>query len=114
MLVRLSSSGAEDSNNELHNDHARGAVDEDSSSTKSLNDPKRDWRRTNVNECSNQTYQEWILDRAELLEEDRSEVKDEVDTRQLLHHLHADAEKSPTEIGSAVGESTLEASRPRT
>ena len=81
MLVRLSSSDAEDSNNELHNDHARSAVDEDSSSTKSLNDPKRDWRRTNVNERSNQTDQEWILDRAELLEEDRSEVKDEVDTR---------------------------------
>ena len=62
VLVRLSSSGTDDPNNELHNDHASSAVDEDSSSTKSLNDPKCDWRRANVNERSNQTDQEWILD----------------------------------------------------
>src|SRR6266511_3009803 len=94
VLRCLASSYANDTNNELHDDHARGTVNKDGASTKSLDNVERYWSRTDIDERGDQTDQKRVLDRAELLEKNSSKVEDEVNTRQLLHHLHTNTEKS--------------------
>ena len=77
-------------NDELHDDHSRAANDEDFAATEALNGPEREWGRACVDEGGDQGDEEGVLDRAEGGEEDGSEVEDEIDTGELLHHLHED------------------------
>ena len=78
------------SNNKLHDDHSRASNDEDLAATESFNCPKGDRGRTDVDKCRDEGDEEGVVNRAEGLEKDRSEVEDEVDSSQLLHHLHKD------------------------
>lgn len=98
-LLWLASRGTDDTNDELHGDHADGTIEENGSSSKTLNDVEGHWCRADVNERGDQANQEWVADAAELLEEDCTEVEDEVDAGELLHHLHTNTKECATEVG---------------
>ena len=90
MLVKSTSRDADNTDDELHDNHTRSSNNENFASAEPLYRPKRYWRGTNVHECRNQRDEERIADSAETLKEDGSKVEDKVDTGQLLHHLHED------------------------
>ena len=77
-----------DSDDELHDDHSRASDDEDLAATEAFDCPKGDRRRTDVDKCRDEGDEEGVLNCAKGGEEDRSEVEDEVNSSQLLHHLH--------------------------
>lgn len=79
-----------DTDDELHNDHSRASDDEDLAATEAFDCPKGDWGRTDVDKGRDERDEERVLDRAKGLEKDGPEVEDEVDSSQLLHHLHED------------------------
>lgn len=90
MVIFLGSAGgdANDPDDKLHNDHSRASDDEDFAATEAFDGPKGDRGRTDVDEGCDEGDEEGVGNRAEGFEEDSSEVEDEVDTSQLLHHLH--------------------------
>ena len=96
----------------MTNNHTGRTDDEEWSSTEFLNCPERDGRGTHVHEGGDQTDQERVRDGAELLEEGRAEVEDEVDTGPLLHHLQRCAEDGPAQIAGGLEQSALEAVEP--
>ena len=79
---------ADDANDVLTDDHASAADDEDLAAAEALDGPEREWGRADVDECSDEGDEEGIADCPKGGEEDSTEVEDEVDARQLLHHLH--------------------------
>ena len=90
VFALLTRSNANDANNELHNHHPCSANNEELPTTEALDRPEGDGRGAHVDESSNQRDQEGVLNRAERSEEYSAEVKNEVDTSKLLHHLHED------------------------
>ena len=82
------SSDTNDADNELRDDHAWAADNKNSASTELFNQVERYGGRTHVNKRSNQDDQERIFDSVKACEEDCSEVEYEVDSGELLHHLH--------------------------
>lgn len=88
MFRGLASSDTDDTDDELHDDHSCASDDEDLAAAEAFDCPKGDGGRANVDECCDQGDEEGVRDRAEGGEEDGSEIEDEVDTGQLLHHLH--------------------------
>lgn len=91
MSRALAGGNTNDTNDELHDDHPCASDDEDLAATEAFDCPKGDGSRADVDEGRDEGDEEGVLDRAEGGEEDGSEVEDEVDTGQLLHHLHEDA-----------------------
>ena len=79
-----------DTDDKLHDDHSRASDDEDLAAAEAFDCPKGDRCRTDVDEGRDEGDQERVRNRAERGEKDRSEVEDEVDSSQLLHHLHED------------------------
>ena len=77
-----------DTDDELHDDHSCASNDEDFAATEAFDYPEGDGGRADVDEGSDEGNEEWVRNRAERLKEDGSEVEDEVDAGQLLHHLH--------------------------
>jgi len=63
------------------------SVDEQRSSTEFLDGVERDGGGADVDEGGDERDQERVVDCAETLEERSTEVEDEVDTGELLHHL---------------------------
>lgn len=117
VLVVLSgraSSDTDDADNVLEGDHESGTADEQLTASNLLDRPERDRGRQDVDEGGDERDQERVLDRAELLEEDGAEVEDEVDTSELLHHLHEDTHGSAAGVGGWRADLALEASCPRT
>ena len=90
IFLRPAGGNTNDADNELHNDHSRASDDEDPAAAEAFDGPKGDWGRADVDEGCDEGDEERVLDRAEGFEEDGPEVEDEVDTSQLLHHLHED------------------------
>lgn len=86
----LAGGNTNDTDDELHDDHPRTSDDEDLAATKAFDCPKGDGGRADVDQGCDEGDEKGVGDRAEGLEEDGSEVEDEVDTGQLLHHLHKD------------------------
>lgn len=74
----LASCGTNGTDDELHNDHTSGTVDQDGAATELLDHDERGWGRKHVDEGSDKTDQEGVRDGAKLLEEDGTEVEDEV------------------------------------
>lgn len=109
----LASGSANSTNDELHDDHTGSTPDQDRATSNLLNHDERGRSREHVDKGCNKRDQEGVADRAKLLEKDRTEVEDEVDTSELLHHLHADTEHSAAEVGGGAGDAALEASFPR-
>ena len=88
MFLRTAGGNTNDSHNELHNDHSRASDDEDLAATEAFDGPKGDGGRADVDKGRDEGDEERVIDRAKGSEEDGSEVENEVDTGQLLHHLH--------------------------
>lgn len=99
MLAFATSSNTDDTDNELADQHAQGAPDQNRTSTEALNDPEGNRSRADIHECSDQRDEERVADCAKLLEEGGTEVEDEVDTSPLLHHLKGCAENGTSQIG---------------
>jgi hypothetical protein len=108
----LASGSANGTDDELHNDHTGGTVDQDSTTSKLLNHDERGRGGEHVDEGSDHGDQERVVDRAELLEEDGSEVEDEVDTSKLLHHLNGNTDECATCVRRGAGELAREAGHP--
>lgn len=79
-----------DSDDKLHNDHSRASDDEDLAATEAFDCPKGDRCRTDVDKRRDEGDKEGVLNRAKGGEKNRSEVENEVNSSQLLHHLHED------------------------
>ena len=91
VVLGVSASGnTNDTDDKLHDDHSGASDDEDLTATEALDRPKRYWGGEDIDERCNEGDEERVADRAEGGEENSSEVEDEVDTGQLLHHLHKD------------------------
>ena len=90
MLGAPARGNTNDTDDELHNDHSCASDDEDLAATEAFDCPKGYGGGADVDEGCDEGDEEGVLDRAEGGEEDGSEVEDEVDTGQLLHHLHED------------------------
>lgn len=114
VVFGLSSSGTDDTSDELERDHAGSTVDEQGAATKLLNHEEREGSGQDVDEGGNKRDEEGVLDGAKLLEEDGTEVEDEVDTGQLLHHLKEYTQHSTAGVGRWGADLALEASSPRT
>lgn len=98
----LASGSTNNTNDELHDDHTGGTVNQDGTTSKLLNHPEGGRSREHVDERSDETDEEGVLDGAELLEEDGAEVEDEVDTSKLLHHLNDDTKEAAADVGGTV------------
>ena len=90
MFFNPAGGNTDDTNDELHDDHSCASDNENLTTTEAFNGPKGDGGRADVDESRDEGDEEGILDRAEGFEEDGSEVEDEIDSGQLLHHLHED------------------------
>ena len=110
----LASSSSDCPNDELHYDHASRSKDEQRTSSNLLNHYERGRCGQHVDEGRDERDEEGIGNRAKLLEKDRAEVEDEVNTSQLLHSLHKDAKCSTAGVGRGRGELALETGQPRT
>ncbi len=88
MFLGFASGDTNDPDDELHDDHSRASDNEDLAATEAFDCPKGDGGRADIDEGRDEGDEEGVADRAEGGEEDGSEVEDEVDTGQLLHHLH--------------------------
>ena len=86
----FASGNTNNADDELHNDHSCASDDEDLTATEAFDRPKGYWSGEDVDERRDERDEERVLDRAKGFEEDSSKVEDEVDTSQLLHHLHED------------------------
>lgn len=110
----LASGGTNGTNDELHNDHASGTVNQERTTSDLLDHDERGRGGQHVDNGSDHGDQEGVIDGTELLEEDGTEVEDEVDTSKLLHHLHDYTKKSTAKVGGGAPKTTLEAGGPRT
>lgn len=111
-LVGLARGVTNAADDDLHDNHAHGTVDEDGAATEALDNVEGDRGGADVDEGSDELDEEGVADRAELLEEDGTEIEDEVDTSQLLHSLESNTEKSAAQVGGAVGDGATEAVGP--
>jgi len=79
MLLRATGCDTNDSDNELADDHAGTAVDQEGPTANLLDGPKGDGSRDDVDKRRDERHEEGVVDRAELLEKGHAEVEDEVD-----------------------------------
>lgn len=78
-VVVVRADGADDGDDELADQHAEGAPDEQRPAAEALHGVERDGRRARVDERRDERDEEGVLDGAELLEEGGAEVEDKVD-----------------------------------
>ena len=112
VCCEFSGSNTDDTDDELGGDHTDGAPDEEGSAAPSVDGVERKRGAERVDESAEDGDQEGVVDRAEGGQEDGSEVEDEVDSGQLLHHLHEYAEHGSANVAAAVLERSLEAVGP--
>ncbi|KFZ02513.1 hypothetical protein V500_00150 [Pseudogymnoascus sp. VKM F-4518 (FW-2643)] len=112
VLARGASGDTDDTDDELRNDHAHGTDDENTATAEALDDPEGERGAQDVDEGGHEGDEEGVVDRAEGGEKDGSEVEDEVDTSQLLHHLEDYAEDRAADIGGALEDGAVEAVGP--
>lgn len=91
MLIFSPRCYANDPDDKLHDDHARGANDQELTPSKSLDCPEGYRRAAHVDEGGNEGDEEGIVDRTKGFEKNCTKVEDKIYTRQLLHHLHQNA-----------------------
>ena len=91
MFLKPASGNTNDTNDELHDDHSCASDNEDLATTEAFDYPKGEGGRADVDEGRDEGDEEGIADCAQRGEKDGSEVEDEIDAGQLLHHLHEDA-----------------------
>lgn len=108
----LSSGNTDDSDDVLEDDHESSTTDEQLTASDLLDQKEGGRGGQDVDEGRDKRDQEGVADRAELLEEDRTEVEDEVDTSELLHHLHEDTHSCAAGVGRGRADLALEAGHP--
>ena len=101
-----------DTDDELSNDHAQCTVNQDEPSAETLDHPEGKRRGADVDQSGDQGDQEGVGDGSERGEKDGSKVEDEIDTGQLLHHLHEDSNGRTTTVAAAEEHRSLEAVGP--
>ncbi|KFZ18290.1 hypothetical protein V502_04170 [Pseudogymnoascus sp. VKM F-4520 (FW-2644)] len=112
VLAWGASGDTDDTDDELRDDHAHGTDDENTATAEALDDPEGERGAQDVDEGGHEGDEEGVVDRAEGGEEDCSEVEDEVDTSQLLHHLEDYAEDRAADVGGALADGAVEAVGP--
>ena len=110
--MRLASCNTDYANNELSNDDAQSTPNENTAAAKRFDhvEAKRDG--ADVDEGGDQGDQEGVADCAQAGGKDSAKVEDEVDSSQLLHHLHQDTNSGTTAIAVANEDTALEAVGP--
>ncbi|KAI2255605.1 hypothetical protein LOZ10_005651, partial [Ophidiomyces ophidiicola] len=111
-LGAVADGDAHDGDNELADEHAAGAPDEQGAAADALDGPEGNRGGADVDEGGDEADEEGIVDGAEGLEEGGAEVEDEVDAGPLLHHLQGDAEDGATQVAGRVGQRAAEAVEP--
>jgi hypothetical protein len=105
-------SDTDDSDQELADQHAESAVEQECATTELLHSVERERSGADVDEGEDQRDQESVADSASRLEERCRVVEDKVDTSPLLHHLKRGTEDGLAEVGVGLPEGTLEAVGP--
>lgn len=108
----LTISDTDDCDDELANQHAESAPDEQRATAEPLNGIEGDWSGADIDESGDERNEEGVLDGAEGLEEGGAEVEDKVDTSPLLHHLKRSAENRAAQVGVGRAEAAAEAVKP--
>lgn len=103
----------DDTNDKLHDDHETGTPDKNGTATNLLNHDEGEGSAQHIDEGGDHGDKERVVDGAELLEEDGTEVEDEVDTGELLEHLDQDTNRGSADVGRRAGDLSLEARHPR-
>ncbi len=85
-VVVAGQGGADGADDELADDHAQRAPDEDGAAAEALHGPEGDGGGAHVDEREDEGDEEGVRDGAQGLEEDGGVVEDEVHPRPLLHH----------------------------
>ena len=101
-----------DGDDEFAHHHAQRSPDQQRTTPKSLNGVEGDGRGAHIDQGGDEADEERVADRAELLEEGRTEVEDEVDTGPLLHHLERCTKDGAAQIALLYPEGALEAIGP--
>jgi len=79
--------GSDNGADELANTHTNSTPDQDRTTAELLNDIEGDRSGADVDEGGDKRDQKGVGDRSQRLEEDGTEVEDEVNSSPLLHHL---------------------------
>lgn len=114
VLVGSSSSDTNDTDDELADNHPSGTPDENGTTTELLNDVEGHGSGADVDESGDQGDEERVGNRSEGGEEDGSEVEDEVDTSELLHHLEENTNSGTAGVADTSEDGALEAVEPAT
>lgn len=93
--------------------HSKGAPDQEWTTTETFDSPERYWGGADINESGDKRDQKGVLYRIQIGEKTRSEVKNEVNSCPLLHHLQRSAQDRAAEVATWFPDGTFEAIRPR-
>jgi len=112
VVLQLTSSDTNDTDNELADDHEEGTDDQDSAASELLHDVEGNGGGADVDQGGDERDEERVGDGFERGEEDGSKVEDEIDTSELLHHLEQDTDRGSAAVADALEDGTLEAVAP--
>lgn len=112
MFTLTACGDADDADDKFADQHAESTPDENCAATHTFNDVEGNGSGAHIDEGSDETNEEGILDCFQLLEEGSTEVEDKVDTGPLLHHLQGGAENGSAKVGRRIPESAFEAVQP--
>jgi hypothetical protein len=110
--MRLASCNADNANDELSNYHAQSTPDENTAAAIRLDHVEAKRGGANVDEGDDKGDQEGVADCAQAGEKGSIEINNEVDTSQLLHHLHQDPNSGTTAIAIANEDTAFETVSP--
>ena len=71
--------GTDDCHDEFADQHSKCAPYQESATTEFFDGVEGDWRRADINQCSNQADQKRVVNGAQFLEERGAEIEDKVD-----------------------------------
>ena len=113
VVLTLTACGdTDDTDDKFADQHAKSTPDENCAAAQTFNDVEGNGSGAHVDEGSDETNEEGIMDCLQLLEKGSTEVEDKVDTGPLLHHLEGGAENGSAEVGRRTPESAFEAVQP--
>ncbi|KAG7698243.1 hypothetical protein KL915_001960 [Ogataea haglerorum] len=111
-VLVLTIDGTGNGHDKLADNHSHGTVNHERTTAELLDRVEGYRSRRDVDDGGDHGGEELVVDGAELLEESRTEVEDEVDTGPLLHHLQGGSEDSLSEVRRRLSESSGETSSP--
>ena len=103
---------ADDGDDELTEEHAKGPPDEQGPASEALDGVEGDRGRADVDEGEDERDQEGVFDAGRGLEEGGRIVEDEIHAGPLLHHLERGPEDGPSQVAARLPETAAEALHP--